>query len=68
MNISIVLMIIKTCEQSKERILQEIKKQCPDDEEIERSKQIIERFNIKNGEGLTEIYLKSDVLFLACVF
>ena len=28
---------------------------------------IIKRFNIKNGEELTEIYL-SDVLLLACVF
>ena len=26
------------------------------------------RFNIRNGEQLTEIYLKSDVLLLACVF
>ena len=25
-------------------------------------------FNIKNGEVLTQIYLKSDVILLACVF
>ena len=29
---------------------------------------IIRRFNIKNGEELTQIYLKSDLLLLACVF
>ena len=29
---------------------------------------IIKRFNIKNGEVLTEIYLKSDVVLLTCVF
>ena len=40
----------------------------PDDEEIQRTMDIIKRFNIKNGQELTEIYLKSDVLLLACVF
>ena len=45
-----------------------LKNKCPDDEEIERTMNIIKRFNIKNGEELTEIYLKSDVLLLACVF
>ena len=39
-----------------------------DDGEIERTKEIIEKFNSKNGEELTEIYLKSDALLLACVF
>ena len=29
---------------------------------------IIKRFNIKNGKGLTAIYLKTDVILLTCVF
>ena len=45
-----------------------MKNKCPDDEEIERTKEIIKIFDIKDGEELTEIYLKSDVLLLACVF
>ena len=45
-----------------------MKNKCPDDEEIQRTMDIIERFNIKNGEELTEIYLKFDELLLACVF
>ena len=40
----------------------------PDDEEIQRTMNIFKRFNIKDGEESTEIYLKSDVLLLACVF
>ena len=40
----------------------------PYDEEIKRTKEIIKIFDIKNGEELTEIYLKSDVLLLACIF
>ena len=52
----------------KEHFFSKLKNKCPDDEEIERTMDIIERFNIKNGEESTEIYLRSDVLLLACVF
>ena len=52
----------------KEDFFSKLKNKCPDDEEIQRTMDIIERFNIKNGRELTEIYLKSDVLLLACVF
>ena len=52
----------------KEHFFSKLKNKCPDNEEIQRTMVIIERFNIKNGEELTEIYLKSDVLLLACVF
>ena len=45
-----------------------MKNKCPYDEEIERTKEFIKKFDIKNGEELTEMYLKSDVLLLACVF
>ena len=52
----------------KEDFFSKIKNKSPDDEEIERTKENIKIFDIKIGEELTEIYLKSDVLLLACVF
>ena len=52
----------------KEHFFSKLKNKCPYDEEVERTMDIIKRFNIKNGEELTEIYLKSDVLLLTCVF
>ena len=52
----------------KENFFSRLKNKCPVDEEIQRTMDIIKKFNIKNGEQLTETYLKSDVLLLACVF
>ena len=52
----------------KEFILSNLENKCPDDEEIERTKEVFKKLNIKNGEELTQVFLKSDVLLLACVF
>ena len=52
----------------KKDFFSKLKNKCPDDDEIERTMNIIDKFNIKNGEELTEIYFKSDVLLLTCVF
>ena len=52
----------------KEDFFTKFKKKCPDDEEVQRTMDSIEIFDIKNGEELTETYLKCDVLLLACVF
>ena len=52
----------------KQHFFSKLKNGYPNDEEIQRTMDIIKRFNNKNGEKLTEIYLKSDVLLLACVF
>ena len=42
----------------KEDFFSKLKNDYPSDEEIERSKEIIEKFNNKNGKELTEIYFK----------
>ena len=52
----------------KEDFFSKLKNKCPDDEEIERTREIIKLFNIKNGGELTKLYCKSDVIFLADVF
>ena len=52
---------------TKEDFFSKLKTKCPDDEEMERTKELITVIHIKNGE-LTQIFLKSDVLLLTCVF
>ena len=52
----------------KEDFFSKLKNDYPSDKGIERTMDIIKRFNIKNGEELTQFYFKSDVLLLTCVF
>ena len=52
----------------KEYFFSKIKNKCPRDRAIERRKEIINLFNIKHGEELTQLCLKSDDLLLAYVF
>ena len=52
---------------NKEDFFSKLKDECPDDEEIERTKENIKVFDIKNGEKLTKLYFKSDVILLADV-
>ena len=53
---------------TKQDYFSKLKNGYPDDEEIERTSKIIQTFNIKNGEELTQLYLKSDVILLADIF
>ena len=52
----------------KEDFFSKLKNDYPDDEEIERTKEIIKLLIIKDGEELTKLYCKSDVILLAEVF
>ena len=52
----------------KKDFFSKLKNDYPDDEEIERTKEIIKLFNFKNGGDLTKLYCKSDVIFLTDVF
>ena len=52
----------------KEDFFSKLKNKGPDDDEIERTREIIKLFDIKDGKELTQLYLKSDVILLADVF
>ena len=51
----------------KEDFFSKLKNDYPDDDEIERTREIIKLFNIKDGEELTKLYCKSDVILLVDV-
>ena len=53
---------------TREDFFSKLKNDYPDEEEIERTREIIKPFNIKKGEELTKLYCKSDVILLADVF
>ena len=50
---------------TKEDLWSTLKQKTPPDEEINRTQEIIKKFNVKNGQELTMLYLKLDVLQLA---
>ena len=52
----------------KEDFFNKLKIDYPDNEEIERTKEIIKQFIIKGGEELTKLYCKSGVILSADVF
>ena len=52
----------------RENFFNKIKNDYPDNDEIERTREIIKTFNIKDGEDLTRLYCKTDVILLADVF
>ena len=70
MNIPILAMVIRNLLKfEKGRLLHSIKNACLSDEEMERKKKkLIKNFNFENGEKLSKIYMKSDVILLICVF
>ena len=53
---------------TKEDFWSTLKQTTLPDEEINRTQEIIKKFNVKNGQELTMLYLKMDVLQLADVF
>ena len=50
---------------AKEDFFSNLKNQCPSEDEIQRTEEIIETIVIKIGEELNKLYLKSDAILLA---
>ena len=54
----------KPVDNLKKDFFSKLKNDYPYDDEIERTKEIIKLFNIKDGEELTRLYCKSDIILL----
>ena len=52
----------------KENFFSKLKKKCPDDDKIERTREFMKTFESKKREEITRFYLKNDVIALADVF
>ena len=52
----------------KKNFFSKLKNNCPNDDEILKTKEIIQTFDIENGKELTNLFLKSDVTLLADSF
>ena len=52
----------------KEHFFSKLKNKCPDDEEYEEQVKFIKILYNKNGEDITKLYLKSEVILLADIF
>ena len=53
---------------TKEDFWSTLKQTTPPDDEINRTQEINEKYDLKNGREITELYLKTNVLQLADVF
>ena len=53
---------------SKEDYWSTLTQSYPSDDDIKRTQELIEKYKIRNGQELTMLYLKMDVLQLADVF
>ena len=53
---------------AREDYSSKLKSGYPENNEIQRTNNIINTFNIRTGKELTELYLKTDVVLLADIF